>query len=294
MQDNRTYVKVYFRVNAGYQWDVGIDHEQADRFNDELISLLSPLGFTCERNPQEERRGHCPQLARGIEWLYCHPQELSGWVVQDAIPAIESALQNGTTFTLRHIDTYETGMNYTEDEFRQALEAKHADIAANIRTRFTTKRSNLYTYISVLDAIKSGIQRAEPLYSFRSPLLAIENEFIRSVFDSMVASGDIVTIQSQGRTLYRTRCASDGLATIQITELTREAVPMAFSFSHDGWKREADAFLVRRTSGKRAYIVPMRDGMRLCEIGKEMQFTGGSVLLKFGRQSVAIGTYQEA
>ena len=294
MQDNRTYVKVYFRVNAGYQWGAGMDDNKVHSFYAEVAARLVSLGFNCEVKSHEEIHGACPMATRGVEWLYCHPMELSGWVVQDAVPAIEAALQNATTFTLRHIDTYETAMNYTEDEFRQALEAKGADIAANIRTRFTTKRSNLYTYISVLDTIKSGIQRAEPLYSFRSPLLAIENEFIRSVFDSMVASGDIVTIQSQGRTLYRARCASDGLATIQITELTREAVPMAFSFSHDGWKREADAFLVRRTSGKRAYIVPMRDGMRLCEIGKEMQFDGGSVLLKFGRQSVAIGTYQEA
>ena len=60
-----------------------------------------------------------------------------------------------------------------------------------------------------------------------------------------------------------------------------------------GYIREMDSFRINYTSGKRVYITPIKDGMKITEIAKNMIFDNGLINLKQGKQIITIGTYEE-
>jgi hypothetical protein len=199
VEDNNTYVKTYFRIEAGYVWSKGMSQEDSKRFKDEIKEILSNIGFVFD--DKEERYGGCPEGFRGFENLYCHPQSLSGYASTESVPIIEEAIRSAKSFRLYHIDTYEEIKNYTEEEFQQVLEEKRDEITARLLEACTTKRSNLYVTGSFLLDFGSGVRTHD---RFRNPLKGIEANYINSLFQSLVDSGRIVTCQTRGGIGYRT------------------------------------------------------------------------------------------
>ena len=214
MQDSQVYVRTYFRIDTPSYFnkgDLGFKGDEGrTSFIDEAVRVLESVGFERIKR-QYERAGDCPSMQRGVESVYCHPQEISGYVAEEGITAIEEALQGATTFKWHRTDRYETMYNYTEQEFREALEAKRAELVSAILERFKTKRRNLYVYgCQVLYNISLGLPYIKHDANFtHSPLEGIENEFKGSVFDELVKAGDIITASKNGAPLYRSRSLRD-------------------------------------------------------------------------------------
>ncbi|MEW6587398.1 MAG: hypothetical protein AB1442_17540, partial [Nitrospirota bacterium] len=118
-RDENLYVKIYFRVESGYVWGQGMPEDKCWAFYFEVIRILDDIGF---KSWKKSGYGCCFEGFRGsCENLYCHPQDLVGWVRKDKVEEIAEALRKGVTFNLYHIDTYEEAYNYTVEELKAAL-----------------------------------------------------------------------------------------------------------------------------------------------------------------------------
>ncbi len=199
MVDNRLYVKTYFRIDAGYVWGEGMEDDQYKAFHEELEKLLTPLGFEFDK-PEDRRICVSPTCTRGVESLYCHPMNLSGYVLKDSIPEIEGALKDTTLFKVRNVDTYEEAYNYTPDELEQELANRRDDVEKSLLDAFKTKRSNLVKNPSAAMSVKAGIKRFHD-----TALEAIERRFVYQVFLDLVQQGKILGAKTaHGWTGYRT------------------------------------------------------------------------------------------
>ncbi|MDA8261220.1 MAG: hypothetical protein M0Z47_00155, partial [Actinomycetota bacterium] len=171
--------------------------------------ILLDLGFEITR---PRKHGRCTIVGRGAECLYLHPMDFSGPVVKNSIPEIERALRTAKTFLLRAVDRYQEVRNYTEAEFRAALDERHTEIATKIIRRFTTKRRNLYVHVwDPTNDVKSGIDYIDHLSDFsRSPLCDIERCYINAVWEELLARGEIlVASYRNGNPVYRARSPRD-------------------------------------------------------------------------------------
>lgn len=81
---------------------------------------------------------------------------------------------------------------------------------------------------------------------------------------------------------------------IQVT-LIDNSFNVNFTHANDfGQKREYDGILIQETSQSRVYCHAIKNGMKYTTIAKKMQFDdNGNVFLKFGKNKVIIGTYEE-
>jgi hypothetical protein len=205
-KDNSVYVHVYFRINAGYVWGAGMDKDKVLSFDTEIVGILRGLGFDkWEDWPVRSMSGACPKGWRGVEHLYCHPMDLSGWVKAEAVPVIEEALKHGKTFTLRGIDRFKEAMNYTEEEYTRAMEAKRGELEGKLIEVFTTTRKNryksLYEPIVLVPFIKFGYPE--------NPLQGVALGFMLEVVGFLLNSGKLVELKQNGHTYYRAaKCAS--------------------------------------------------------------------------------------
>lgn len=198
MKDNNVYVKTYFRIEAGYVWSQGMDKETDNKFKEEVAEILSGIGF--EAKPC--RIGGCIEGHRGVENLYCHPMNLSGYIRKDAIEDIRAVISNAKTFTLRHIDTYQEVMNYTQEELLEELQNRRADIENAILQKFKTKRKNLFVPENAIGHIKSGI----PFFKTSivgGGLERIEIDFIGQVFEEMTEQGRLQKAKTKSGYGYR-------------------------------------------------------------------------------------------
>ena len=78
-------------------------------------------------------------------------------------------------------------------------------------------------------------------------------------------------------------------------ELIGSHFNVKFSQVNDfGQKREYDSILIDRTSQRRVYCIAVKNGVKYTTVAKTMQFDDdGNVFLKFGKNKVIIGTYEE-
>lgn len=209
MLDNRIYKNVHIRIQtfAYESGQLGFDTDEASHvFTDEVTNIFSALGF--EIVPARFSSA-CPDVVRGMEKLYCHPQDLSGYLAEESISEIEAALVNAKTFKHRFTDTYETVYNYTEDEFSEALESQRENIKTAILERFKTKRRNLYISHYALDDVQSGLKFFDRNIHAVKPLEKMNREFIVAVFDELVESQQIVFAEKNGTKYYRSRSHRD-------------------------------------------------------------------------------------
>lgn len=81
---------------------------------------------------------------------------------------------------------------------------------------------------------------------------------------------------------------------LQVT-LVDDKFSVKFTHTNDfGQKREYDSIAIQETSQSRVYCTAIKNGMKYTTIAKKMQFDDdGNVYLKFGKNKVIIGTYEE-
>lgn len=203
MKDKNLYVKSYFWVESGYVWGKGMDKEKVKKFEAEVKTLLSSIGF----DRWEKSMEHTSiEGFRGAESLYCHPQDLVGYIIKDRIKEIEKVIKQGKTFDFRYTRTYEEAYNYTEEELKQELESKRPEVEQKILEAFKTKRRNLYKSSKPLWDLKTDIK----YFKNKSSLKDIERHFILTLFDNLVKEGKIIESNNDkvGK-IYRTATKKD-------------------------------------------------------------------------------------
>jgi hypothetical protein len=195
-RDENLYVRTYFRVESGYIWGQGMPKEKSWAFYFEVTRILDEIGF---KSWKKSGSGSCFEGFRGgCENLYCHPQDLVGWVRKDKLEEISEALKKGATFKLYAVDTYEEAYNYTPAELESALKERKGILEVQLLEHFRTPRRNLFKFPD-LD-IRTGL----PYFTHRGELRQVECLFIRSTFDALVACGKIIKAEKNGKDVYRT------------------------------------------------------------------------------------------
>lgn len=202
--DENIYVRTYFRVESGYVWGQGMPEEKCWAFYFEVVRVLDALGF---KRWKKSGSGSCFEGFRGsCESLYCHPQDLVGWVRKDRVEEISETLRKGTTFKLYCVDTYEEAHNYTVEELKAALPERKEALEGQLLERFRTPRRNIFKFPD-LD-IRTGLA----YFAHRGELRRVESLFIQSTFEELIACGKIAKAEKDGRPVYRTAVPMPGMS----------------------------------------------------------------------------------
>lgn len=136
---NGNYAKVYFRIDTiGFDCMNGSFSEEADAqlFHEEASDIISSFGIVESSGFKQDN-----------EYLYAHPQNISGIVAKNKIRDIAEAIDNSRSMTIRWVDVYEEYTDMTDEEYRKILDSKRNDIAAYIVENCFTKRTNQYRYM---------------------------------------------------------------------------------------------------------------------------------------------------
>ena len=143
----RTQVRAYSRqVYGDYSQEA---HEAAEKaltaFYSEVVELLKGEGWTL-LNENYEQWQSCPEMAKGAQYLYVHPDSISGEVNPADIDALEAKFKALTACEYRGTDNYgDIILTRSEADERMLYRETYTEgIAATIKECTTTKRSNLY------------------------------------------------------------------------------------------------------------------------------------------------------
>ena len=196
------YKNVHFRLNSGYM----TEHENRDAFFNNITSLFSSAGWDVKK---DDRIGRCPEVFKGKNRLYIHPQSASGEVAEGIIPEVEDILSKGVAFKHYHTDVYETLYDMTDEEYRSWLESKKEFIKQDLLSAFITKRKNLY--ISNTGAVVEKVKEKYHIPRLSKHLCRsssdIEWGYVATVLEELKVSGAFETAQTKHGTGYRTKAA---------------------------------------------------------------------------------------
>lgn len=133
---NGNYCNVYFRIDTiGFDCVNGCFDKEDDRkaFYEEATQIISKFGII-------ESSG----FRQNNEYLYAHPQNISGIVAKSKIKAVAEAIDNCDTMSIRWVDVYEEYAIISDDDYKEILDGKRTEIIRCIIENCRTKRTNLY------------------------------------------------------------------------------------------------------------------------------------------------------
>lgn len=201
-RDDTPYKHVYFRLNSGYVWGKGMDQDKTEKFYSDILALFAADGWTIT---EPYRQCHGATVTNGNSSLYIHPQEASGYVTEDLIPAVSAALEHGCTFQHYATDIYDTAYNWTAQQYREYLNSKRGDINAALLEVFKTPRRNLYKFdYNALPVVidKFHVQRLDGQNGRCTG--DITEQVIREMFTALVNTGRIDKGETSRGPAYRT------------------------------------------------------------------------------------------
>lgn len=201
-RDDTPYKHVYLRLNSGYVWGKGMDQDKTENFYSDILGLFAGEGWTIK---EPYRNGSGATVANGNSSLYIHPQEVSGYVTEELIPAVSAALEHGCTFQHYATDIYDTAYNWTAQQYREYLNSKRGDINAALLEAFKTPRRNLYKFdYNALPVVisKFHVQRLDGQNGHCTG--DITEQVIREMFTALVNTGKIDRGETKNGTAYRT------------------------------------------------------------------------------------------
>ena len=195
------YVRVYFRIDTpSYDYQTGFKNN-TDRVNwhTEISKLLSSLGIT-------EDCGYGVEKSNDKrEYLYAHPQNISGEVKKSNVKKIAETLSDMIMSKLRWVDLYETVYNITDEEYEGFLVGKTLEAKKHIFVKAATKRTT--KYYGVYDIARA----VAPL--IRLTRLGIKDgvnygtgqtiEFILKIIDTMIDEGYLISATDNGTKYIR-------------------------------------------------------------------------------------------
>ena len=211
---------VHFRINVQaytanlYTYTKEANEESSKAvtaFDNEVVEMLTAEGWTLRK--EKFGVGDCPQLVKGTQFLYCHPQDISGEVNPADIEALETKIKALTTCKYYATDNYgDIIVTTSESDEKQLYRDTYANGLASIWQEVTTtKRSNLYKDKAEAEScvrrrICIANRRADlndigtGSYNMRSPLL----QFLMEEYDRLLKAGYIKEAEGRnGRTICR-------------------------------------------------------------------------------------------
>ena len=211
---------VHFRIDVQaytanlytYTKEAREESEKAcEAYYSEVVELLKAEGWTLRK--EKFGVGDCPQMVKGTQYLYCHPQDISGEVDPADIETLEAKIKTLTTCKYYATDNYgDIIVTTSESDEKHLYRDTYADGLASIwQECTTTKRSNLYKDKAeaehcVRRRICIANRRADlndigtGSYNMRTPLL----QFLMEEYDRLLQAGYIKEAEGRnGRTLCR-------------------------------------------------------------------------------------------
>lgn len=133
---NGNYAKVYFRIDTkGFNCMSGFFENNLDcaAFHDEIEKIIESFGII-ESNGYKQNN----------EYLYAHPQNISGIVKKDKIKAIAEAIDSSTSMSIRWVDVYNEYVDISDEDYKIMLDNKRTEMIAYIIDQCYTKRRDRY------------------------------------------------------------------------------------------------------------------------------------------------------
>lgn len=205
MELDTIYHHTFFRLNSGYKWGEGLAPDKTERFFDEITKMFLDAGWTLK---EARHSASCPTVQYGKSCLYLHPMEASGPVEDGLRDQIKVILSKGSTFTPSGVDIYEEIFDVSDNDYYDYLDANTFEIMDKLKEGFTTKRKDQYISCpgAVVERVKEKyhIPRLGGMLTGRSGS-DIEWKFVSDLFNDMVAHGEFVVAEIDGRKYFRTK-----------------------------------------------------------------------------------------
>ena len=142
----RIDIKAYVNALYDYSEEARKAEEKAvSAFFDEVVAMLKADGWTLRKD--EYGCGECPQLVKGAQYLYCHPQDISGNVLADDVERLARMIAGMKSCGYRWTDNYgDVIITTSEDDEYKLYEQTYsnAQVTEAFVEMITTKRRNLY------------------------------------------------------------------------------------------------------------------------------------------------------
>ena len=104
--------KIYFNLDTGYKWGIGIEKEKLEVFNTEITEIMTRLGWDKVIPAKHMSSMEC--FKNEYEKAYCHPMETVITVEETELINILEEFSNAICFNLKEYKTVEV----TEDDIQ--------------------------------------------------------------------------------------------------------------------------------------------------------------------------------
>lgn len=196
------YTYTFSNYGGKYEKEAQQGRENTRKFFDEIVAILQKAGWTLATEGwRKEHSGDCPQLTKGNQMLYCHPQNISGCVKADEVDAIAQLFAGAKTFCHRHTDDYRDVIvtTSTADEMELYHQTYDATVNEVLKELTTTPRRNLYKSESsvwqcLYNRLSIETKRAGEIYNFDD----VEQTYANSVIQKAKADGWLVSAKGRG------------------------------------------------------------------------------------------------
>ena len=197
------YRMVYLRIrsngyNAGWTSDTG-----QTAFKEESRRIFQELGWTLKPGSN----GVCDTVTKGHQDFYLHPTSFSGVLDEANIQPLQEQLSKALTFQCYHADRYEEYLDWSDEEYRAALEAKRGEITNFILEQCRTKRSNLYIVDPVADRVAQQFEVCRLCDKDRKN--GVGKQFMADLIAQLLQEGRLVTEETDYGEGIRTATAKE-------------------------------------------------------------------------------------
>lgn len=185
--NNGNFAKVYFRIDTvGFDCCNGsfTNTDNREAFLKEATEIIKSFGVV-------ESSGY----KQNNEYLYAHPQNISGIVAKSKIMAIAEAINNSKTMKIRWTDVYEEYAIISDEDYTKILDSKRGDMKKYIIENCFTKRTNLFKSrfeiaINVQEKFKTNrINGIEDINTHKTTF-----NFAQNVIDQLIENGYLIQV----------------------------------------------------------------------------------------------------
>ena len=143
----RINIEPYVRALNDYSEEARkAEREAVSAFDDEVVAMLKADGWTLY-NKGQYGPGECPQLVKDAQYLYCHPQDISGNVLADDVERLARMIASMKSCKYRWTDNYGDVIITTSDDDEYKLYEQtysNTQVTEVFAEMLTTKRKNLF------------------------------------------------------------------------------------------------------------------------------------------------------
>lgn len=193
---NGNFANVYFRIDTiGFDCISGYFAEDNDRkaFHEEATRIIKSFGIV-------ESSG----FKQNNEYLYAHPQDISGIVEKSKIKAIAEAIDSSQTMKIRWADVYEEYAFISDSDYTAILDSKRQEMAHYIIQNCFTKRTNLFksAYEIAINAMeKFKVNRINSIEDINNPKMTFK--YAMKIIQQLVENGYLIQVLDSDRQLIR-------------------------------------------------------------------------------------------